>query len=175
MFFSTVDAKNLPELDRDEILTLNDRQLLELCRVESFVGSGPGGQHRNRNYTAVRVIFKAHEELSAEDSVNRSQKQNIASALQKLRLKIALSWRKDAPELYNYTHFNSDNPAYALELAKMLDIIKSVKFDHKEAALRLNLSNSKLLKELSRNAEVWQQFHSARASFGLMPLKLPWN
>jgi protein subunit release factor B len=175
MFFSTADIKNISGIDRDAVLSLDDRQLLELCRVEAFTGSWPGGQHRNRNYTAVRIIFKAFPEFSAEDSVNRSQKQNIASALQKLRIKMAVLWRKEAPELYNYTHLNTSNILYALELARLLDMVKSCDLDHKEAALRLNLSNSKLLKELYRLPEVWQQFQAARAEFGLMELKPPRN
>ena len=88
---------------------------------------------------------------------------------------MALLWRKDALELYNYTHLNTSNILYALELARLLDIVKSCNFDHKEAALRLNLSNSKLLKELYRLPEVWQQFQAARAESGLLELKPPRN
>ena len=173
MFFSSTDIKIISDLDRDAVLSLDDRQLLELCRVKAFTGSGPGGQHRNRNYTAVRIIFKRLPEFSAEDYVNRSQKQNIASALQKLRIKMALLWRKDALELYNYTHLNTSNILYALELARLLDAVVQYKFDYKMAAAITGLSGSKLLKELSRNYEVWNDFQAARAGLGLSELKKP--
>lgn len=176
MFFSiksTILPDNAPEIPRNEYLLMNDRELLEHCKVESFVGSGPGGQHRNRNYTAVRLSLKKLPELSAEDSSSRSQKQNISSALQKLRILIACSWREKPADTVEYKHFNENNINYAHQLAIMLDITVDSKFDHKLSALRLTLSNSMYLKEMAREYSVWQQFQAARAELGLPELKLP--
>ena len=173
MFFSTLGSKIAPEFDRNIILSLPDREFLEYCKVEAFIGSGPGGQHRNRNYTAVRLIFKLCEEITSEDATNRSQKQNIALALQKLRIKIACLWRNNAPETVDYTHLNSENILYALEVAKLIDMLADCRLDHKYAALRLNISASKLLKELARIPEVWQSFQQERKKLGLSELKMP--
>ena len=76
MFFSTVTAGNSIKIDRDELLLMSDDCLADLCRIEAFVGTGPGGQHRNRNYTAVRVRLKNIDSIVAEESAFRSQKQN---------------------------------------------------------------------------------------------------
>lgn len=173
MFFSEVTPENAKNLDRDVLLQLSDRDLADCCRIDVFTGSGPGGQHRNRNYTAVRVTFKDIPSLTAEDAVSRSQKQNLSSALNKLRIKTAKVWRKKALESYSYCHFNAENPAYALELARLLDILCGSAFDHKLAAAKCNLSNTALLKELSRDYEVWEKFTLARAELGLNELKKP--
>ena len=173
MFFSEVMPENAKNLDRDVLLQLSDRDLADCCRIDVFTGNGPGGQHRNRNYTAVRVTLKDIPSLTAEDAVSRSQKQNLSSALNKLRIKTAKVWRKKALESYSYCHFNAENPAYALELARLLDILCGSAFDHKLAAAKCNLSNTALLKELSRDYEVWEKFTLARSELGLNELKKP--
>ena len=173
MFFSTVDPETpfLPE--RDELLLRNDAELADICRVDVFCGTGPGGQHRNRNYTAVRVRLKCLDNIVAEESAFRSQKQNLSSALNKIRLKIALCWRKSYPENAAYIHLNENNTLYALEMAKLLDAVVQNNFDHKAAAESTGLSASKLLKELARNWEVWAEFQAARSELGLCELKKP--
>lgn len=173
MIFSTVSDNIVSGCGRDEFLLMGDDEFLKHCRVSVFIGSGPGGQHRNRNYTAVRIIFNPIPELSAEDCTSRSQKQNIASALQKLRLKIALAWRKKAPDCAEFVHLNENNPLYPLKLAELLDMICCCNLDHKQAACRMGISNSKLLKELAREPEVWQNFQLARAENGLSALNMP--
>ena len=177
MFFSLKNPDSqfsgTPEKSRNCYLSMSDQELLDCCRVDVYIGSGPGGQHRNRNYTAVRIIFKAIPEIYAEDSTSRSQKQNIKNALQKLRISIACSWREKAADIVEYKHFNENNINYPSELAKLLDVTVESKFDHKLSALRLGLSNSGYLKELAREYTVWQQFQSARAELGLSELKLP--
>ena len=176
MFFSiksSIHGVESCQISRNEYLLMSDSELLEHCRIESYVGSGPGGQHRNRNYTAVRLTLKELPQLTAEDSVSRSQKQNVTLALQKLRIAIACSWREKSDDIVDYQHLNSNNPAYPYQLALLLDVTLDSKFDHKLAALKLGLSNSKYLKELAREAAVWQQFQSIRTELGLFELKLP--
>lgn len=173
MFFSTIITENSVKIDRDALLLMSDGDLADHCSMEVFVGTGPGGQHRNRNYTAVRVRLKNFDDIIAEESSFRSQKQNLSAALNKIRIKIAVSWRKNYPENGVYTHLNENNPLYAFELAKLLDAVVQCKFDHKMAAVLTGLSGSKLLKELSRNYEVWTDFQAARNEFGLSELKKP--
>lgn len=173
MFFSTVTLENAPEVDRDALLSADDRTLADFCRMEAFVGTGPGGQHRNRNYTAVRVRLKCLDSIVAEESAFRSQKQNLSSALNKIRLKIALCWRKSYPENAAYIHLSENNTLYALELAKLLDAVVQNNFDHKAAAESTGLSASKLMKELARNWKVWAEFQAARSELGLSELKKP--
>jgi protein subunit release factor B len=76
---------NLPESDDD---------LLRECEVQTFRSSGPGGQHVNKTESAVRlrhlpsgVVVSCQQE--------RSQYQNKAACLRKLRERIAkLNYRQ---------------------------------------------------------------------------------
>ena len=104
MFFSAESLQNISEIDRDELLQLDDRDLADHCKVDVFVGKGPGGQHRNRNYTAVRVVFKYDRSFAAEDCTSRSQQQNLSGALNKLRIMLAIFWRKKTDANIAYTH-----------------------------------------------------------------------
>jgi protein subunit release factor B len=65
-------------------LLLGDDALLARCVEEFFVAGGPGGQHRNKSETGVRL---SHPETGAAVTATerRSQAQNRSAALQRLR------------------------------------------------------------------------------------------
>jgi protein subunit release factor B len=69
-------------------LALTDAALLSECREEFFVASGPGGQHRNKAATGVRL---AHGPSGAVVTATerRSQAQNRGAALRRLRARLA--------------------------------------------------------------------------------------
>ena len=67
-----------------EALALDDETLLKACEVEYFIGSGPGGQHRNTTASGVRLTHPPTE-LSVTATERRSQTQNRGVALERLR------------------------------------------------------------------------------------------
>lgn len=67
-----------------EALRLEDEALLRACEESFFVGSGPGGQHRNKTASAVRLLHPATG-LAVTATERRSQAQNRAVALRRLR------------------------------------------------------------------------------------------
>jgi len=71
------------------ILPESDEDLLRECEVETFRASGPGGQHVNKTETAVRVRHTLSGVVVTSREL-RSQDQNKASCLRKLRRKIEL-------------------------------------------------------------------------------------
>ena len=77
----------------DDWLALDDEALLAQCRVDLFRASGPGGQHRNRNDTAVRLVHEPSG-ARAQGTERRSQAQNRTNALRRLRRAIALETRR---------------------------------------------------------------------------------
>jgi protein subunit release factor B len=65
-------------------LLLSDEALLAECVESFFVASGPGGQHRNKTASGVRLTHPPTE-LSVTATERRSQAQNRGAALERLR------------------------------------------------------------------------------------------
>ena len=62
-----------------------DRRSLENdCEVDFFVASGPGGQHRNRSKTGVRLRHKPSGVIVTATE-RRSQSRNLDKAYQRMR------------------------------------------------------------------------------------------
>src|SRR5436309_600665 len=66
----------------------SDEQLLAQCEVQTHRASGPGGQHRNKTETAVRLVH-VPSGITAEGKDQRSRPQNLSAALGRLREKLA--------------------------------------------------------------------------------------
>jgi protein subunit release factor A len=76
-----------PEGRRQEAaaaLALDDEALLRACEVSTFVGGGPGGQHRNKTASAVRLVHLPTG-VTVTATERRSQAQNRGTALERLR------------------------------------------------------------------------------------------
>jgi protein subunit release factor A len=70
-------------------------------RIQTFKGSGPGGQHRNKVETAVRITHKATG-ISAESTDSKSQSQNRSNAFLKLSKKLIQHYTKEHYEEARY-------------------------------------------------------------------------
>ena len=69
-------------------LALPDVALLAECREEFFVASGPGGQHRNKTESGVRLTH-GPTGVTVTATERRSQAQNRGAALRRLRERLA--------------------------------------------------------------------------------------
>jgi len=67
---------------------LDDDALLAQCEVQAHRAGGPGGQHRNKAETAIRLVHPPSG-VTAEGKDERSRAQNLRVALQRLREKLA--------------------------------------------------------------------------------------
>ncbi len=63
---------------------LDDDALLAQCEVQAHRASGPGGQHRNKAETAVRLVHQPTG-VTVEGKDERSRTQNLRIALERLR------------------------------------------------------------------------------------------
>ncbi len=85
----------MPQMnERDRWLSLDDDELVAQCKVDNYRASGPGGQHRNKVSSAVRLRHEPSGVVAhAEES--RSQHENKKRAIRRLRLEIALNVRAE--------------------------------------------------------------------------------
>lgn len=85
---------------RHELLGLSDTALLAQCGMDRLRGSGPGGQKRNKTESSVRLRHAATG-LAALAGESRSQHENKARALRRLRERFAFDLRQPV-ELDDY-------------------------------------------------------------------------
>ena len=77
-------------------LAMDDEALLRTCEISTFVGGGPGGQHRNKTASAVRLVHPSTG-LTVTATERRSQAQNRTTALERLRAALARLTRVQRP------------------------------------------------------------------------------
>jgi hypothetical protein len=150
-------------VNRTHLLRLSDAEFLKLCEIQAYKGSGPGGQHRNKTNSGVKVkLINVNIESYACD--DRSSHINKILALKKLRLKIALQIREEPalqiPFAFPGTdgRISSDNKLYPEFIADVLDRIKAAAGDLGEAAKMWNLSKSALNKIILADKKVLEIF-----------------
>ena len=68
-------------------LQQSDDALEAECDVAFFIAGGPGGQHRNKTASAVRLVHRPTGAVAAATE-RRSQAQNRAEALDRLRARL---------------------------------------------------------------------------------------
>jgi len=155
---------------RNRWLCSDDSELMSHCIFDEYQASGPGGQKRNRKYSAVRLkhLPTGIEVRSAE---SRSQKQNRGSALKKLRELIAIEVRSEVSPILDSLVIGLNNARYPLFLAKLFDELHCCEFRISDAAEKLGISTGKLVKLIARDSHIWQIVNSERKRRGISPLK----
>lgn len=168
---------------------LSDAQLLHQCEVDTYRASGPGGQKRNKTSSAVRLRHAASGLIViAEES--RSQHENRARALRRLRQALFLKLREDLPAgslqpVNLAARFDSGalcdaggrlsmgrkDPRFWPAVGLILDVLQATEGRVAEAAAALGISTANLVEFVSTEPKVWEQVNYLRARFGHKPLK----
>ena len=159
---------------------LSDDDLFKECDIRFLRRSGPGGQHRNKVETAVRLTHTATG-IVAEANERRSQAANRTVALKRLRLKLAVEVRgepcESPSELWRSRcrnqkiAVNADHADFPVLLAEALDVLAAHSFDHRPAAEQLGVSNSQLVKFLKKEPTAFQHVNELRKAADLPALR----
>lgn len=77
---------------------LDDERLERECDLQFYTAGGPGGQHRNKTASAVRLTHRPSG-LVVTATERRSQHENRAVALARLKAKLEALRRKKKPRV----------------------------------------------------------------------------
>lgn len=159
---------------------LSVEELLADCSIDRTRRSGPGGQHRNKVETAVVVTHKPTG-IRAEASERRSQAENRAQAIFRLRLELALRVRTEAfggqSKLWqNRVHggrigVNHSHEDYPPLLAEALDALAAYGYSPAEAGKALGVTGSQLVKLVKQEPKAFHLLNAMRENAGQSPLR----
>ena len=151
-------------------LSASDPDLERQCSIEPYQASGPGGQKRNRKYSAVRLVH-APTGMAATASESRSQADNRRSALRKLRRAIALGIECDGELPQARPEVSPSSDEYPLWLARLSKLLRLHGFALAETAVGMGLSTGRLSRLLRKDPALWRMISDERRSRSLPELK----
>ena len=168
----------------EDWLALSDAELLAQCRFDRFRVSGPGGQHRNRRDTAVRLVHTLSG-VSAQASERRSQAQNRQTALARLRRAIALDLRRpvslDAyhppPALERILpgarqRVGPRHPDFWAGAQHLLDLFEALDASLADSAAAIGCSTNQLARLIGSEAQLLRKANELREQRGLGPIRV---
>ncbi|MHC4824350.1 MAG: peptide chain release factor family protein [Planctomycetota bacterium] len=166
-----------------------EEELVKELQFEATRSRGPGGQHRNRVATAIRVTH-IPTGITAMATEKRSQLENKVEALFRIRVKLAMEVRSELvdgdfvpPAAYKPSELwmgrlkgakmkvnphHSDFPAL---LAEVLDRLHLEEDDLDRTATALRISKSQLIKFLAIDPAALHALNERRKSKGQHPLR----
>lgn len=170
----------MPGLTRDRWLAQSDGELLADCDVDRFRGSGPGGQKRNKTSSAVRLRHRPSG-LAAHATESRSQHQNKARALRRLRARMALELRGEPSEAGRAAAATlvagpprseraRREVSYLIALAALIDELAAADFAVGAAAAALGVGSGALSRVIAGDPAALRQVNQERTQRGLRPL-----
>lgn len=168
---------------RDLLILAPDEVLKQEVDAETTRRGGPGGQHRNKTESGVRLKHRATG-VMAEATERRSQHENRRVAMDRLRAALALEIRGAAVEASalpaavrevlqskRWPRLSPNAQDYWRVAARVLDALTADGGRVSEAASRLDVSTASVVKFLGTDAHLWQAAQRLRAANGLPTLK----
>ncbi len=171
---------------RDAYLLASDDALIAQCEVDRYRASGPGGQHRNKTESAVRLRHRATG-VTAIGEDSRSQLENKLHAVRRLRAAIALDVREPVA-LEGFTPssrlvaFVAAGTAplgaktrltgtYWAAIGELLDLLVAGALEIGTTAQRLGVTTGALSKLLLHDDQVARTVNDARRAKQMRPLR----
>jgi hypothetical protein len=173
-------------MGRDAYLLAGDDDLERQCEVDRYRASGPGGQHRNKTESAIRLRHRATG-VSAHADESRSQHENRQRAVRRLRGAIALAVREPvaldgfvpSAELARLCAGGTaplgentrQTAAYWVAIAQLLDVFAAAGAEVAVTAGQVGLGSAALARLLTHDDQVHRVANQLRAQAGLRPLR----
>jgi len=167
-------------------LLASDDALIAQCDVDRYRASGPGGQHRNKTDSAVRLRHRATG-ISAIAEESRSQLDNKAQAVRRLRAAIALEVREPlaldtytpSPRLAAFVAAGTAplgartrlTGEYWAAYAELLDLLVAGDLEIGATAQRLGVTTGALSKLLLHDEHVFRAVNDLRRARRMRPLR----
>ena len=171
---------------RVDHLLASDDALIAQCEVDRYRASGPGGQHRNKTESAVRLRHKLTG-VSAIGEDSRSQSENKLHAVRRLRSSIALEVREPvrldgfAPSARLAAFVKAGTAPlgaktkltgeYWAAIGELLDLLVSGELEIGTTAQRLGITTGALSKLLLHDEQVARVVNDLRRARGMRPLR----
>jgi hypothetical protein len=167
---------------RVDYLLASDDALIAQCEVDRYRASGPGGQHRNKTESAVRLRHKLTG-ISAIGEDSRSQSENKLHAVRRLRAALALQVREPAagvsPRLARFVAGGTAplgaktklTGEYWAAVGELLDLLVGNQLEIATTAQQLGITTGALSKLLLHDEHVARAVNDLRRSKGMRPLR----
>lgn len=157
----------------------SDAQLLAECELHLHRTGGPGGQHRNKVSSAVRLVHRPSG-ITVAASERRSQHENRANALHRLREAIVLFaraplsnpviWPPNIQLADGRLRVSQKNPEYLTVLGLALDAIAAHAGSTQAAGQALGVTATSLVRFLGEHGKALNEANRVREAAGLPPL-----
>lgn len=160
----------------------DEATLLAECEVDTYRASGPGGQKRNKTESAVRLRHRPSG-LSVIAEESRSQHENRARALRRLRQLLALRLRQPVadegvPEAVQACidkrgrlEVGRRDARYLPAAATILDVLVALEGSVADTARRLGITTGNLSDFLTGDDDLMLEANRIRGGLGLRPLR----
>ncbi|HEY0189784.1 MAG TPA: peptide chain release factor-like protein [Kofleriaceae bacterium] len=173
-------------MSRADYLLATDEALVAQSEVDRYRASGPGGQHRNKTESAVRLRHKPSG-ASAIGEDSRSQSENKLHAVRRLRAAIALDVREPvqlegyvaSPRLAAMVKAGTAplgaktrlTGEYWAAIAELLDLLVAGELEIAATAQRLGITTGALSKLLLHDEHVGRAVNDLRRARQMRPLR----
>jgi peptide chain release factor-like protein len=171
---------------RAALLLASDDALIAQCEVDRYRASGPGGQHRNKTESAVRLRHKLTG-VSAISEDSRSQAENKVHAVKRLRSALALEVREPvsldgfspSPRLAKLVAGGTaplgaktrQTGEYWAAIAELLDLLVAGGLEIGTTAQRLGITTGAMSKMLLHDDLVARTVNDLRRGKAMRPLR----
>lgn len=169
-------------MPRADYVLASDDALIAQCEVDRYRASGPGGQHRNKTESAIRLRHKLTG-ISAIGEDSRSQSENKLHAVRRLRAALALQVREPVTGVSTrLASFVAAGTAplgaktkltgeYWAAVGELLDLLVANQLEIGTTAQQLGITTGALSKLLLHDEHVGRAVNDLRRAKGMRPLR----